>query len=582
MFKGSVCVDYVRLSEAEDVEKTARLFAKVFVEREVLASCVNANVPQMLPVARALCRLCAAHGLSFIAKTLDGNVVGCLLCEPFATADEEDAAAASEAVRFAQREMESALAGSPSLAPIFELLESVDLEMTKKIRRADDDRKRNVLHILAGAVSSDFSGQGIASVLAFKAVRFAQRTRGITAVAQEATGSASQYILRRSFGERPIVEVRASYRTWTSASSRRPFQNAPCEYVLGRVDRAEPPGSIEYTFRVATVFLSAHKETRESLSNAQSLQLYALYKQAVFGDARRDGSVSLLQGPVARAKANAWRELKGTAETDAMRRFVAVVRAANPYFMDIIEHSRHRLSGIIDTEHVLLSHDSFVLLDRGLATVGGAARHDMLAKKLGNALACSSKHSTSSSKRAVVVDDDDDDEASLPTDTLSGSDILNAICQLNIARDPSEALETASLLVESGVIEDTTSRDAALFRPRARYAVRVASRSDAIRNEEDEDTAVVIDRSHWIDGRTKRACMLCSVTFTFLVRQHHCRLCGSVVCEGCSKGRRMLTSLHFHREEGRPVRVCTTCGALDESGVERVVRVIVRGGAAKS
>lgn len=38
----------------------------------------------------------------------------------------------------------------------------------------------------------------------------------------------------------------------------------------------------------------------------------------------------------------------------------------------------------------------------------------------------------------------------------------------------------------------------------------------------------------WIDGTTVTRCPSCTASFNLTRRQHHCRLCGSIMCNSCS------------------------------------------------
>ncbi|AAZ12118.1 hypothetical protein, conserved [Trypanosoma brucei brucei TREU927] len=51
-------------------------------------------------------------------------------------------------------------------------------------------------------------------------------------------------------------------------------------------------------------------------------------------------------------------------------------------------------------------------------------------------------------------------------------------------------------------------------------------------------------------------CSLCSATFTFFIRRHHCRLCGEVFCDACSQSRASMPP-HF-KMDGQQ-RVCDRC-----------------------
>ena len=66
------------------------------------------------------------------------------------------------------------------------------------------------------------------------------------------------------------------------------------------------------------------KTLTEKPDNTTLLELYALYKQGVEGDAtgRRPG----IMDPVARAKFDAWSTKKGASTEDAMKAYVAYVK----------------------------------------------------------------------------------------------------------------------------------------------------------------------------------------------------------------------------------------------------------------
>lgn len=60
------------------------------------------------------------------------------------------------------------------------------------------------------------------------------------------------------------------------------------------------------------------------------------------------------------------------------------------------------------------------------------------------------------------------------------------------------------------------------------------------------------------------ACPLCNNRFTLFVRKHHCRKCGSLVCNDCSQGRMIITrnnaNARKRNESGtKAVRVCDSC-----------------------
>ena len=65
------------------------------------------------------------------------------------------------------------------------------------------------------------------------------------------------------------------------------------------------------------------KTLSERPDNATLLQLYALYKQGSEGDVqgKRPGFTDM----IGRAKWDAWNELKGTAQNDAMTRYINLI-----------------------------------------------------------------------------------------------------------------------------------------------------------------------------------------------------------------------------------------------------------------
>ncbi|KAM9409143.1 pleckstrin homology domain-containing family F member 2-like [Pholidichthys leucotaenia] len=61
--------------------------------------------------------------------------------------------------------------------------------------------------------------------------------------------------------------------------------------------------------------------------------------------------------------------------------------------------------------------------------------------------------------------------------------------------------------------------------------------------------------SSWIPDHATPNCMHCTRKFTVTHRRHHCRKCGFVVCDSCSRNRRMIENIDMTK----PVRVCDTC-----------------------
>ncbi|XP_057298325.1 pleckstrin homology domain-containing family F member 2-like [Hydractinia symbiolongicarpus] len=66
----------------------------------------------------------------------------------------------------------------------------------------------------------------------------------------------------------------------------------------------------------------------------------------------------------------------------------------------------------------------------------------------------------------------------------------------------------------------------------------------------------------WVPDHSASVCMLCLKTkFTPIIRKHHCRRCGSVVCGPCSSKRFLIPHI-----SSKPVRVCDKCYDKMSSG----------------
>ncbi|XP_072926198.1 pleckstrin homology domain-containing family F member 1 [Hemitrygon akajei] len=59
----------------------------------------------------------------------------------------------------------------------------------------------------------------------------------------------------------------------------------------------------------------------------------------------------------------------------------------------------------------------------------------------------------------------------------------------------------------------------------------------------------------WIPDKMTEICMRCTQKkFSTVIRRHHCRKCGFVVCHSCSKNKFLMP-----QQSSKPLRVCTLC-----------------------
>jgi len=66
----------------------------------------------------------------------------------------------------------------------------------------------------------------------------------------------------------------------------------------------------------------------------------------------------------------------------------------------------------------------------------------------------------------------------------------------------------------------------------------------------------------WVPNGDRKNCTVCKKKFTVKVRRHHCRFCGEVICNSCSKNRIRIPG------QPKPVRTCDECVANKKSKKE--------------
>ncbi|ORX49071.1 FYVE/PHD zinc finger protein [Hesseltinella vesiculosa] len=87
----------------------------------------------------------------------------------------------------------------------------------------------------------------------------------------------------------------------------------------------------------------------------------------------------------------------------------------------------------------------------------------------------------------------------------------------------------------------------------------------------DERTLAELRPRHiWENDRQASECRRCNRRFNFLVRRHHCRRCGQIVCDRCSSHRirlpveelvedPMISTAHYPIIAMNPQRICDSC-----------------------
>ncbi|XP_017785915.1 PREDICTED: rabenosyn-5 [Nicrophorus vespilloides] len=78
----------------------------------------------------------------------------------------------------------------------------------------------------------------------------------------------------------------------------------------------------------------------------------------------------------------------------------------------------------------------------------------------------------------------------------------------------------------------------------------------------------------WLDGSTVSRCPSCASSFNITRRQHHCRLCGSIMCNSCScfltydEARNIISPMYFdgksqvQRTDEETLRICVHCANM--------------------
>lgn len=81
------------------------------------------------------------------------------------------------------------------------------------------------------------------------------------------------------------------------------------------------------------------------------------------------------------------------------------------------------------------------------------------------------------------------------------------------------------------------------------------------------NTLKISSRPPWTSDKI-RNCEACEAHFSMLLKRHHCRYCGIIVCNSCSEYEALIPTLGYNS----PQRVCKTCWKLLDQYKRRVLR----------
>jgi hypothetical protein len=117
------------------------------------------------------------------------------------------------------------------------------------------------------------------------------------------------------------------------------------------------------------------------------------------------------------------------------------------------------------------------------------------------------------------------------------------------AHTPEEKKQWIELLQK--VISDLAATTADL----KNRAKKEGNRTDIQLGDDDSSEEELKAAAVWIQDSDAPDCMICGKHFNTFFRRHHCRNCGDVVCDNCSRKRMILK----HISTEKKLRVCSTC-----------------------
>jgi len=133
----------------------------------------------------------------------------------------------------------------------------------------------------------------------------------------------------------------------------------------------------------------------------------------------------------------------------------------------------------------------------------------------------------------------------------------------DIERDP-DGLQAEIYRPNYGMVIETPQKSFSLFAENEsdkqswfsllKEAISVARKKEG--KEEDIEKA-----ASWVPDLLMKACPGYMREFRFYVRRHHCRKCGTLICDSCSTKRLTIPSIHTQI----PQRVCDSCYKLSQT-----------------
>jgi ribosomal protein S18 acetylase RimI-like enzyme len=172
---------------ASETDEMARLLGEVFARRDPPAVAVDLTPPEFESFVRLFCPKAATEGLTIVARSETGEMIGALLAEDSALPPPDG--------------MDHV---SAKFDPIFDILGQLDADY----RGGQTVRPGESLHLFLLGVAPGFAGQGVAQELVATCLAHGAGRKYRVAVT-EATNTTSQHVFRKQgFVER----ARRSYR----------------------------------------------------------------------------------------------------------------------------------------------------------------------------------------------------------------------------------------------------------------------------------------------------------------------------------------------------------------------------------